>query len=207
MGRFGINVQRALGVSVTDLRKIARRLGRDHAVARGLWATGIHEARILAALVEEPAKVAEAQAERWVKSFDSWDLCDQVCGNLLDRTRFAFEKAAAWAGREREFEKRAGFALMAILAVHRKDAPDSAFLPFLPLIEREADDGRNFVKKAVNWALRQIGKRSDGLNRAALGAARRIRGHGTPSARWIAVDAIRELEAYGSGGSRSQSAR
>lgn len=194
MRRFGINVDRALGVSVTDLRRIARGLGKDHALARGLWASGIHEARILAALVEEPDRVTEAQAERWVRSFDSWDLCDQVCGNLFDRTPFAFEKAAAWAGREREFEKRAGFALMAMLAVHRRDAPDDAFLPFLKLIEREAHDGRNFVKKAVNWALRQIGKRSPRLREAALLTAGRIRDQGTPSARWIASDALRELQ-------------
>ena len=194
MARFGINVDRALGVSVTELRRVARRFGRDHGLARGLWASGVHEARILAALVDDPTKVTEAQAERWVRSFDSWDLCDQVCGNLFDRTPFAFEKAAEWAGREREFEKRAGFALMAMLAVHRKDAPDGAFLPFLAVIEREADDGRNFVKKAVNWALRQIGKRSAPLRTAALRSARRIRAGGTPSARWIAAVAIRELE-------------
>lgn len=207
MARFGINVERALGVSVTDLRRIARRVGRDHGLARLLWASGIHEERLLAALVEEPVKVTEAQAERWVGAFDSWDLCDLVCANVFDRTPFAFEKAIAWAGREREYEKRAGFALMATLAVHCSDAPVGAFLGLLPLIEREAHDPRNFVKKAVNWALRQIGKRNGRLRRAALASARRIRAQGTPTSRWIAADAIRELDAHAAPRRAAKSAR
>ncbi len=194
--RFGIDTEHALGVSMPDVRKIARRLGKDHALARELWATSVHEARILASIVEEPAKVSAAQADRWVRAFNSWDLCDQVCGNVFERTPFAFAKAVEWARREREFEKRAGFALMASLAWQRKDTPEVAFLRLLPAIEREADDGRNFVKKAVNWALRQIGKRNARLRRAALASAKRIRARGTPSARWIAADAIRELERH-----------
>ncbi|CAN5175207.1 DNA alkylation repair protein [soil metagenome] len=194
MARFGINVASALGVSVTDLRAIARKLGKDHALARRLWATGVHEARILPAFVDAPEMVTEAQADRWIRAFDSWDLCDQVCTSLFQRTPFAFAKAAEWAGREREFEKRAGFALMAALAVHRKDARDEAFVGLLRLVEEAAGDPRNFVKKSVNWALRQIGKRSARLRRAALAAARRIRRQPTASARWIASDAIRELE-------------
>lgn len=144
--------------------------------------------------MDDPDKVTETQAERWVRAFDSWDLCDQVCANLLRRTPFAFAKAAEWAGRTREFEKRAGFALMAALAVHRKDVSDEEFLALLPVIEREAGDGRNYVKKAVNWALRQIGKRSARLRRAAAASARRIRTQGTASARWISSAALRELD-------------
>ncbi|MCJ7832376.1 MAG: DNA alkylation repair protein, partial [Actinobacteria bacterium] len=183
----------ALGISVTDLRKIARRLGRDHGLAADLWKSGIHEARILAALVDEPSKVTQAQAERWVKTFDSWDLCDQVCANLFDRTPFAYEMAVEWPGREPEFVKRAGFSLMAALASHDKTARDTTLAAFLPVIEREAWDDRNFVKKAVNWALRGIGKSNLALNAAAIECAERIAGQDSRSARWIARDALREL--------------
>ena len=193
MARYGINVESALGVSVTELRKLARRLGRDHRLASGLWKTGVHEARILAALVDEPEKVTPAQMERWARGFDSWDLCDQVCSNLFDRTPFAYEKATEWAGRDEEFVKRAGFALMAALAVHDKEADDEDLAAFLPIIEREADDERNFVKKAVDWALRQIGKRSRALNLAAIASAESIATMDSRAARWIARDALREL--------------
>ena len=193
MARYGINVESALGVSVTELRKLARRLGRDHRLASGLWKTGVHEARILAALVDEPEKVTPAQMERWARGFDSWDLCDQVCSNLFDRTPFAYEKATEWAGRDEEFVKRAGFALMAALAVHDKEAGDEDLAAFLPIIEREADDERNFVKKAVDWALRQIGKRSRALNLAAITSAESIGTMDSRAARWIARDALREL--------------
>jgi 3-methyladenine DNA glycosylase AlkD len=194
MARYGISTKGTLGVSVPKLRALAREIGRDHALALALWNSGIHEARILAGLVDEPGKITGAQLERWAREFDSWDVCDLVCSNLFDRTGFAWEKAAVWSGRREEFVKRAGFVLMAALAVHDKLAPDGRFEAFLPVIEREAGDGRNFVKKAVNWALRQIGKRNAALNRRALISARRIRRSDSAAARWIAADAIRELE-------------
>ncbi len=195
MARFGINPEGTLGVSVKDLRRLARGQ-RDHELARGLWASGIHEARILAALVDDPAQVSEAQMEAWAAAFDSWDVCDQVCLNLFDKTPFAAAKAVEWAGRPEEFVKRAGFALMASLAWHDKAAPDSFFLRFLPVIQREAVDRRNYVKKAVNWALRQIGKRNPTLRAAAVAAAEELLRLDSPAARWIARDALRELNNY-----------
>ena len=194
MAKFGISSKGTLGVSVPALRGMARRVGMNHSIALGLWDTGYHEARILAALVDDPASVSESQMERWAKDFDSWDVCDQCCGNLFDKTRFAYAKAREWSQREEEFVKRAGYVLMAELAVHDREAPDSEFLGFLPIIEEGSADPRNFVKKAVNWALRQVGKRSLKLNREALKAAKRISKRGTPSSRWVASDAIRELE-------------
>jgi len=193
MARFGINPDNTLGISVAELRKLARGL-HDHALAQQLWDTGIHEARILAALVDVPADVDEAQMERWVVDFDSWDVCDQVCFHLFDRTPYAVPKANAWSARPEEFVKRAGFALMASLAVHDKKAPDDLFLGFLPVIRREAGDRRNFVKKAVNWALRGIGKRNPALRQAAIDTARLIQQENNSSAaRWVAADALREL--------------
>jgi 3-methyladenine DNA glycosylase AlkD len=144
-------------------------------------------------MIDDPRAVSEAQMERWVADFDAWDICDCCCGYLLDRTPVAYEKAVEWSGREEEYVKRAGFALMAYLAVHDKKAPDEKFLAFLPVIVRESDDERNFVKKAINWALRQIGKRNLSLNAAAIGSAREIQKRGTKAARWIAADALREL--------------
>ncbi len=193
MARFGINPRGTLGVSIPILRRMAGRIGRNHALAGKLWASGIHEARLLAGFVDEPAKVTAGQMERWARRFDSWDICDQVCSNLFDRTPYAWGKAAEWSGRRGEFVKRAGFVLMAALAVHAKDAPDSRLLRFLPAIRRGATDGRNFVRKAVNWALRQIGKRGRGLNRKAAAEARRIARMDSRAARWIAADALREL--------------
>ena len=195
MARFGIASTKAYGVSVTRLRQLARAAGgRDRALARRLWRDGAIESRILAALLDEPERLTEADAERYAKAFDNWAVTDAFAGNLFDRAPWAYEKATAWAGREEEFVKRCAFALMAQLAVHDKKAPDARFLAFLPLIEREAWDDRNFVRKAVNWALRQIGKRSPTLRRAAIASAKRIRAQGTKSARWIAADALRELE-------------
>jgi 3-methyladenine DNA glycosylase AlkD len=191
--RFGIQTRRALGISMPKLRAIARREGKDHELALALWASGIHESRILAALVDDPAAVTEAQMEEWAGEFDSWDLVDQCCGALFDRTPWAYPKAVEWAGRREEFVKRAGFSLMAQLAVHDKRAPDERFHRFLPIIEREAADPRNFVKKAVNWALRGIGKRSLALNALAVETAIRIQARGTGAARWVASDALREL--------------
>jgi 3-methyladenine DNA glycosylase AlkD len=193
MARFGINPKNTLGLSMPFLRQTAKRIGTDHALAARLWRSGIHEARILAALVDDPARVTPAQMDAWIKDFDSWDVCDQVCGNLFDRTRHARRKAAAWVRRNPEFERRAGFALMAALAWHDAKAGDAVFLGFLPLIERYAFDERNFVKKAVNWALRNIGKRNRALLAAALACARRIAKQDSRAARWTAKDAIREL--------------
>jgi 3-methyladenine DNA glycosylase AlkD len=194
MARFGINPDRALGVRVPDLRRLSKEIGTDHRLALALWKTGLHEARILASMVDDPAAVTEAQMESWVGDFDSWDLCDQCCGNLFDKTPFAFVKAIEWATRDEEFPKRAGFALMAWAAVHDKRAADRVFLDLLPIIEREARDERNFVKKAVNWALRQIGKRNPRLHRAALAAAKRMsKRNDSRAARWIGTDAVREL--------------
>jgi 3-methyladenine DNA glycosylase AlkD len=194
MARYGINPVNTLGVSIPRLRAMAKRIGTDHEVALELWATGTHEARILAGLIDDPAKVTGEQLERWVKDFDSWDVCDQVCSNLFDKAPRAYSKAAAWSAREEEFVKRAGFVLMAVLAVHDKKAPDARLRAFLPLVERGAVDERKLVKKAVNWALRQIGKRNRSLNRAAIASAKRIGKMDSRAARWIAADALRELE-------------
>ena len=194
MARFGINPRRTYGISIPKLRWLAKEVGTDHALAQALWASGIHEARILAGMIDDPGRVTSAQMERWVRQFDSWDVCDQVCMNLFDKTPLAHARALAWSRREAEFVKRAGFALMACLAWHDKSASDAAFLKFLPPIRRGAADERNFVKKAVNWALRQIGKRNRALNRAAIEAAREIQKLGAKSAKWIAADALRELQ-------------
>lgn len=193
MARFGINSANTLGVSMPQLRELAKGR-RDQELSLELWASGIHEARILAALVGEPARVTTEQMDAWVLDFDSWDVCDQVCMNLFDRTPWAFEKAVEYAGREEEFVKRAGFALMAVLAWHDKTAPNQKFLDLLPVIQRESADERNFVKKAVNWALRQIGKHSPALNQAAVATAREILLIDSRAARWVANDALRELE-------------
>lgn len=168
MARFGIRGTQVLGISIPVLRKIAKAVGKDHQLALQLWDSGLHEARILASMVAEPQRMSEQQIEAWVSTFDSWDICDQVCGNLFDKTPFAYQKACEWCQREPEFVRRAGFVMMAELAVHDKTAPDEAFLPFFPLIKQYATDERNFVKKAVNWALRQIGKRNAHLRQYAL---------------------------------------
>ncbi len=194
MARFGIHASRAYGVSMVQLRQMAKRIGTDHALAQQLWRSGIHEARILATLVDDPKQVTEAQMDFWVGDFDSWDVCDQCCGNLFDRTPYAYRKAAQWSKRKAEFVRRAGFVLMAGLAVHDKAAADAPFEKFLPLIAQQSTDGRNFVRKAVNWALRGIGKRNLYLNRAAIETAREIQSSDSSTARWIAADALRELQ-------------
>ncbi len=193
MARFGINPKNTYGVSVPNLRKTAKEIGRDHSLAQQLWDSGIHEARILASMVEDSNQVTKRQMDAWIKDFDSWDVCDQCCMNLFDKTPMAWEQAVEWSKRREEFEKRAGFALMACLAWHDKEAPDKKFLAFLPAIKRQADDDRNYVKKAVNWALRNIGKRNVNLNRKAIETAKEIQKMDARSARWIASDAIREL--------------
>ncbi len=193
MARFGINPQNTYGVSIPNLRKIAGEIGKDHNLAQQLWASGIHEARMLASMIDDPAMVTDVQMESWVKDFDSWDVCDQCCSNLFDRTQLAYQKVVEWSQREEEFVKRAGFVLMATLAVHDKKTSDETFLDFLPIIKRESIDNRNFVKKAVNWALRQIGKRNLSLNKMAIKTAEDIQQTNSGSARWIASDAFREL--------------
>ena len=191
--RFGIKATSLLGVSMEQLRALAKELGRDHALAEQLRDAGIHEARILSALIANPTDVDRAQAEAWIGSVENWADCDSVCLHLLRKVPFAHELAEAWRLRPEEYVRRAGFTLMAVLAVHDKDAPDATFRRYLPMIEKAADDGRNGVKKAVNWALRQIGKRNARLNRAAIQIAERIRLQPQRSARWIAGDALREL--------------
>jgi 3-methyladenine DNA glycosylase AlkD len=193
MARFGINPRKTLGVSIPVLRKIAREHRRDHALAIELWETGIHEARILAAFVDDPEQVAEAQMEGWVSALDSWDVCDQLCGSLFDKTPFAWRKIFEWTERPEEFVRRAGFVLMAALAVHDKKIPDAQFQECFALIVRASGDERNFVKKAVNWALRQIGKRNARLNRKAIKIAEQLIVHDSKSARWVGRDALREL--------------
>ena len=207
MARYGINPNGTLGVSMPVLRALAKQTGRDHALAQELWDSGIHEARILATLIDNPAQVTVAQMDRWARDLDSWDVCDQACQNLFRNTPHAFRKAAQWARARQEFVRRAGFSLMAGLVVKAKKAPDPQFEAFLPLIAAAASDDRNMVKKAVNWALRAIGKRNPHLNRLAIAAAEEIREQGTPAARWIAADALRELRGYtfAARGSRTQS--
>lgn len=197
MARFGINPKGTLGISVYDVRRMAKDIGRNHSLALRLWKSGIHEARILAGLVDEPDKVSEKQLEKWVSDFDSWDVCDQVCSNLFDQTPLAYKKAFEWSKRKEKFVKRAGFVLMAALSVHDKDASDVKLAKFFPVIKREATDERNFVKKAVNWALRQIGKRNKNLNRKSIKLAKEIqsanRRTDSKAAKWISSDALREL--------------
>jgi len=193
MSRFGIETKEALGVSIPKLRTLAKETGKDHELAQELWASGVHEARILATMVDDPRKVSEEQMELWTGDFDSWDVCDQCCSNLFDKTSFARAKAVEWSEQEQEFVKRAGFVLMATLAVHDKEARDDDFLQFLSIIKESCDDERNFVKKSVNWALRQIGKRNIRLNKAAVLLARDILKSNSKTAKWIASDALREL--------------
>ena len=196
MARFGSRPTHALGISIPALRKIAKALGKDHALASELWVSGFHEARILASMIADPCLASDQQMEAWVNDFDSWDVCDQVCGNLFDKTPYAFQKAIEWCHRESEFARRAGFVMMAELAVHDKLAPDETFLTFFPLIKQYAIDERNFVKKGVNWALRQIGKRNATLWASALECAEEIKAMDSQTAQWIAKDALRELLAH-----------
>lgn len=193
MARFGIQARQALGVSMPVLRGIAKTIRRNHALALELWDSGIHEARILASLVAEPDQMTRAQAQRWVSDIDSWDVCDQCCSNLFDKTPHAWSLPPEWCGHSGTFVRRAGFVMIAVLAVHDKKASDDRFEPFFSLIRKGALDERNFVKKAVNWALRQMGKRSLRLNRLAQREAHVLQDINTPTARWIAADALREL--------------
>ena len=193
MARFGINPKNSLGIGVSHLRAMARRFGRNQMLAEELWATGIRDARILASLVGDPDVISRSAMDRWARDFDSWDICDACCCNLFDRTPYAWSKITKWAADRREFVRRAAFATLAGLAVHDKVAEDQRFVDMLPLIEQYAFDDRNFARKGVNWALRNIGKRNSNLRAAAIACAERIRAQGTRSARWIAADALREL--------------
>jgi 3-methyladenine DNA glycosylase AlkD len=192
MARYGIGGGTAIGVTVAELRTLAKELGRSHALAAQLWDSGVHEARILASLVEEPTAVDEAQLDRWVTDLDSWDLCDQFCQNLVRHTACAWGKALEWSGREEPFVKRAGFATMAGLAVADKKAGDERFAPFLRAVAERADDDRPIVRKGASWALRQIGKRNPALRDRAVEIALALR-DGGPGARWVGSDALREL--------------
>jgi len=196
MARFGINPQNTYGIAIPNLRKLAKEIGQDHLLAQQLWNSGIHEAKILASMIDDPKMVSEKQLEQWVKGFDSWDVCDQVCMNLFEKVPLAVKKIKDWSKREEEFVKRTAYALIACLAWHDKEAPDQIFINFFPIIKGGATDERNFVKKAVNWALRNIGKRNLHLNKETIKFAKEIQSASwrTKSAQWIAADAIRELE-------------
>lgn len=201
MARYGISREGTLGVRIPVLRGIAKELkplrktdaDALHALAGELWASGVHEARMLAGFIDVPALVSREQAESWVADIESWDICDQLMGLFAD-TPFAYELAEEWAGRGEEFVKRAGFVLMCALVIHDKQMADDPFLHFLTLVERESEDDRNYVKKGVNWALRQIGKRSATLHTPAVAVAARLRQSESRAARWIGSDAFRELE-------------
>ncbi len=197
MARFGVRVKKAHGISMPVLHRLAKQIGTNHRLAQGLWASGIHEARILAGMVDDPARVTARQMERWARGFNAWDVVDGSCCHLFVFAASAWQKAVAWSRREEEYVKRAGFALMAYLAVHDKRAPDAKFARLLPIIRRHATDERNFVKKAVNWSLRQIGKRNLRLNRLAIRTAKQVRAMDSRAARWIASDALRELTSAG----------
>lgn len=193
MARYGITPENTYGVSIPNLRKIAKEIGISNKLAQQLWNTNIRETKILASMIDDPEMVTEEQIEGWVKEFNYWEICDQCCMNLFEKTKFAYKKAIEWSSREKEFVKRAGFVLMARLAVSDKKADDKRFEKFFTIIKREATDDRNYVKKAVNWALRQIGKRNLNLNGKAVKIAKEIQKMDSKIAKWIASDALREL--------------
>jgi 3-methyladenine DNA glycosylase AlkD len=194
MARYGISSHKTLGVPMPELRKIAKETGRNHKLALALWKTAYHEARILASLIDDPREVKPSQMDRWAKDFDSWDVCDQCCSNLFDKTPFARDMIFKWNSSEKEYVKRAAFSLIAVIAVHDKKADDGLFIKFFPLIKKASTDERNFVKKSVNWALRQIGKRNKTLNGKAIKLAEEILKIDNKTARWIASDALKELK-------------
>jgi len=193
MARFGITAEKIFGVSIPDMRKLAKEIGKNHELALRLWEENVRETRILASMIDDPEQVTEQQMGKWVQDFDSWEVCDQCIMDLFGKTSFAWDKAVEWSSKESEFVKRAGFAMMARLAVSDKNALDEQFVLFFPIIKRESNDGRNFVRKAVNWALRQIGKRNLALNKKAVRVAEDIHKMDSKSAKWIASDALREL--------------
>jgi 3-methyladenine DNA glycosylase AlkD len=193
MARYGLPSDRAFGVPVGTIRRLARQLGRDHELAAALWESGWYEARMLATFVDDPARVTATQMDRWCRDFDNWGICDTACFHLFDRTPHAWRKARQWASRREEFVRRAAFALLACLALHDREAPDTAFARILPLIERAATDERNFVMKGVSWALRAIGSRSHALHQAAIALARPLSESPHAAARWVGKDALRDL--------------
>jgi 3-methyladenine DNA glycosylase AlkD len=193
MARYGINPQNNLGISIYVLRPFAKEIGTNHTLASQLWDSDIHDARLLAVFIEDPKQVTGEQMDRWAQTFDSWDVCDQACTSLFDRTEYAWKKVFEWAQRNEEFVRRAAFSLVAGLAVHDKNAADQEFETVFPLIKQHAVDERNYVKKAVNWALRNIGKRNIRLNKKAIQLAEEILTVNSRSAKWIAHDALREL--------------
>lgn len=193
MARYGIVADKVFGVSVSSLRQLGTRLGRNHELAAALWETGWYEARLLTSFVDEPARVTAAQMDRWARDFENWAICDTVCFHLFDRTPHAWRKVEQWSRRRDEFVKRAAFALLASLALHDKQAADQPFVRSLRLVERAATDERNFVKKGVSWALRSIGRRNRRLNTAAIAAAHRLVDSASAAARWVGRDALREL--------------
>jgi len=193
MARYGIVAKRAFGVPMGTMLALKKKLGRDQALSLALWKTGWYEARLLAALVGDPARVTPRQMNAWAGSFENWADCDTACFHLFDRTSHAWQKAREWSKSPREFVKRGGFALMACLALHDKTAPEKRFLPFLALIEKGARDERNFVKKGVNWALRAVGRRTPALRKAASAVARRLAKAQHAAPRWVGTNALREL--------------
>jgi 3-methyladenine DNA glycosylase AlkD len=193
LARFGITAEMAFGVSMANIQVLAKRLGRNHALAAALWKTGWYEARMLTAFVDEPERVTAAQMDRWCRDFDNWGICDTLCFCLFDRTPHAWDKVAAWCDQPDEFVKRAAFALLASLAGHDKDAADERFLDGLRFIERAATDERNFVKKGVSWALRMVGRRNAALNTAAVAVSRRLSASENAAARWVGKGALKEL--------------
>jgi 3-methyladenine DNA glycosylase AlkD len=193
LSRYGITAPKAYGVPVGTIQQLGKQLGRDHDLAVALWATGWYEARMLCAWVDQPERVTPAQMDRWARDFDNWGICDTICVHLFDRTPHAWKKLAPWSRRREEFVKRAAFALLAGLSLHDKQAEDQSFLSTLPLIERAAEDDRNFVKKGVSWALRVMGRRNRRLNSACLETARRLVDADQPAAQWIGRQAVKEL--------------
>lgn len=193
MSRFGINPEKAFGISVKYLRELGKKIGKNHKLALELWETGFHEARILATIIDEPNKASKSQFNKWINDVNSWDLCDQLCNNLLVKTVYAYDLAFEWSKSKTEFKKRAGFTLFAVIAVHWKYLEDLDFIKVFPRIIDEATDDRNFVKKAVNWALRQIGKRNSNLNKLAVETAEVLTSSENKSAKWIGKDALKEL--------------
>jgi 3-methyladenine DNA glycosylase AlkD len=193
LARFGITATRPFGVSMANLKLLAKRLGHNHELAAALWETGRYEARMLATLIDDPALVTPAQMERWCRDFDNWGICDTACFVLFDRTPYAWAKVSEWSGRPEEFVKRAAFALIACLALHDKDAEDAPFIEALRLIEQGAGDERNFVKKGVSWAIRLVGRRNAALNAAAVAVARRLSESEDAAARWVGRGALKEL--------------
>ena len=196
MRRFGINSAQMYGINIPVLRKMAKSIGKDTELALELWETGIHEAQILASMVAKPSEISENLMEKWVKDFDSWGICDQVCTNLFRKTGFAYKKIFEWAEREEEYVKRAGFVMMTVYALDNKNLDDETANSFFALIKSKARDERNFVKKAVNWALRQIGKNNLRLNKLAIRCAEELLQEQPDfrSAKWIAKNALNELK-------------